>query len=374
MRCLQQLPKSTLPPDFATSIIDRLPPEPIIIRPLPATTKRWPSLLGSLAAVCTTAAVCVGIWLVGSESKSNSNGDPSIARNTARVVEIVPSPDATTPVKKIDSRTAESQAIARAEPPNRAASTPNVSTPATEKNGALAAPPLTVPNLETVIVPRIAEFFAPQALDQRVIRDSLSADLSRHDVHRIDLFCRDCNRGLERIQGSLRERGVQLILDPVVADMQKRKLRGWYLVYCDDLSAAEWSLALQSMGVADRKADERKPGEGTLEQLAVLPFTALDQRELVTLLGADPISPVARSKSLDPRRPLSEDTADQVAKAVSTPSPAKVQKRAVVAPLTAAAPIRTALTASRDLRQFAEPDRERRPGAIAVMLIIRFAS
>ena len=167
---------------------------------------------------------------------------------------------------------------------------------------------------------------------------------------------------------------MQLIVEPIAADMQKRKLRGWFLVYCDDLSAAEWCSTLQSAGTADRKADERKPGEGTLEQLAVLPFTALDQRELVTLLGADPTSPVARSKSLDLRRPLSEDTADQVAKAVSTPSPAKVQKRAVVAPLTAAAPIRTAPTALRELRQFAEPDREHRPGAIAVMLIIRSAS
>jgi hypothetical protein len=168
---------------------------------------------------------------------------------------------------------------------------------------------------------------------------------------------------------------VQLIVEPIVADIQKRKLRGWwYLVYCDDLSAAEWCAALQSAGVTDRKADERKSGEGTLEQLALLPFTALDQKELATLLGADPMSPVARPKSLDPRRPVSEDTADQVAKAVSTPSSAKVQKRAVVAPLTAAAPIRTALTASRELRQFAESDRERRAGAIAVMLIIRFAS
>jgi hypothetical protein len=250
-----------------------------------------------------------------------------------------------------------------------------VATPATDNSIALASPPLTVPNLETVIVPRIAEFFAPQALDQRVIRDSLTSELSRHDVHRIDLFCRDCNRGLERLQGGFRERGVQLIVDPIAADMQKRKLRGWwYLVFCDDLSAAEWCAVLQSAGVADRRADERKSGEGTLEQLAVLPFTALDQRELVTLLGADPTSPAARFKSLDLRRPLSEDTADQVAKAVSTPSPAKMQKRAVIAPLAPAAPIRTAPTAFRELRQFAEPDRERRPGAIAVMLIIRFAS
>ena len=187
-RRLQQLPKPTLPPDFATSIIDRLAPGPIIIRPPSANTKRWPSLVGSLAAVCTTAAVCVGIWLVGFGSKSNSNVDPSIARNTVRVVEIAPASDATTPVKKIESTTAESLAIARAEPSNCAASTPNVATPATDKSAALASPPLTAPNLETVIVPRIAEFFAPQALDQKVIRDSLTSELVRHDVDRIDLF------------------------------------------------------------------------------------------------------------------------------------------------------------------------------------------
>ena len=92
------------------------------------------------------------------------------------------------------------------------------------------------------------------------------------------------------------------------------------------------------------------------------------------MLGADPLAPVGRTKSLDPRRPVSDDTADQVAKAVSTPTAAKVQKRALVAPLIAAAPIRLAPTASRELRQFADQDRERRPGAIAVMLIIRLTS
>src|SRR4029077_9469067 len=113
---------------------------------------------------------------------SNSNVDPSIARNTARVVEIAPAPDATTPVKKIESRTAEPQSFARADPSNRADSMPSASIPATDKSSALASPPLTVPNLETVIVPRIAEFFAPQALDQKVIRDTLTSELARHDV------------------------------------------------------------------------------------------------------------------------------------------------------------------------------------------------
>jgi hypothetical protein len=94
---------------------------------------------------------------------------------------------------------------------------------------------------------------------------------------------------------------------------------------------------------------------------------------LATLLGADPLMPIARSKSLDPRRAVSDDTAEQVAKAVSTPTAAKVQKRAVVAPLIATAPIRLAATGSRELRQFAEQDREKRPGAVTVMLIIRIA-
>src|SRR5262249_33413383 len=104
------------------------------------------------------------------------------------------------------------------------------------------------------------------------------------------------------------------------------------------------------------------------DQLVVMPLSAIDQKELVALLGADPTAPPARPKLPDPRRPLAEETADQVAKSVGKLETPTGQKLAVVVPN---APIRSSPALSKEIKQFIDANRDHRPGAIAVFLMVR---
>jgi hypothetical protein len=176
-------------------------------------------------------------------------------------------------------------------------------------------------------------------LDSPEGRTKIQQELGKGDVHHIDLFCKDSARALDRLQAVVKARGIRVIVDPVAQESQKRKLRAQYLLYCDDLTVAEWSQMLQALAAADKK-----PGENVFDHIVVLPFDMADRTELTAVVGSDLTQPE--------RRPAAGTAKKEI-------------KSALIA-----APIRMSPN-SKDLRQFLDGHRERAPGDIAVMLVLR---
>jgi hypothetical protein len=176
-------------------------------------------------------------------------------------------------------------------------------------------------------------------------RQKLLSELKKSESRRIDLFGRDTVRAYERFQAMCRGRKLRLTVEPVAQEALKRKLRTPLVLFCDDLTAEEWVQLLQQLATADKKAEERRPGDGLYDQIVFLPLTVADQKDLTMLLGADPTAATNR---------FSSGTA--------------VEKQGLVFPYNLS--LRPA-QGSREVKQFLENRRERPSKAIAVMLVLR---
>jgi hypothetical protein len=368
-RALQQLPQRAAPPELADAVIRRLPDNWIFVRPISVQAARWPAVATISVAGTVLMSVCAGVWILLSLPQSSTPNNQPVTRTGPPTTDLAltkksdPTPR---PIVEQPSEVTAPIRVAAAPPPVEMPSLPSPEKPPVTGTE-LASPSVPLPEPIQIALPRLPEVYTAHALDQTAVKASLAQEFGKGETHRIDLFCKDGGRTVERLQLALKERGVRVVVDATVAELQKRKYKGSYAIYCDDLTTAEWSSLLQSLGRNDRKAEEKKPGEGLLEQLVLMPLTSSDQKDLHGLMGADP-TPPARSKGPDARRPISDDTADQVAKSLGKADAAKAQKQALVVPYGLP---RLSPATSKEIRQFMESGHDRRPECIAVLLIVR---
>ncbi len=349
-RRLRALPKPELPLDFTARVLNALPERSPIIQPSVLVRPRSDQFSRASRAVMAAAvlvAVAVGAYLFGSLPRQLAVTDRLVTtRPSAKFVAtdapiidpdvVADNPSSAEPLK----RATGSDAVVK----NPPAKPRNPGTaPAVDPLGTTAPPP---PKLMKVEPPRLLSLLV-RDLDSPQARQKLQHELSEADVHHVDLFCKDSTKAFERLQAAIRGRGIKLHVDAVAQETLKRKVRGQFLIFCDDLNAIEWTQALQAVAAADKRA-----GDGLFDHVVVLPFDSADQKELATVFGADlsqPDARRARAGGADAREPKME------------------ARQAFAAGLF---PWRTPAN-SKDVRQFVDSHRDRASGNIAVLLVLR---
>lgn len=367
---LQALPKATLPADFADRVVARLPSRSPAMRPT-ATPVRGFSTNHIVAAFAVALVFGIGGWsllvLQGDGTKYNTP-----------VVNVTPKTDEpAVVVAKGANRPSDSfldpsryQEIPPSELPQESAPT---SQPSMPPRDVLTAP--AIPKLETVQVTptRLTLVLAPHSLDSTESKAKLARDFALSSTHRIDLFAHDTSRGFDRLRTALREKGIRISVEAVAAEAHRKHTRGQtYVVFSEDLTAAEWVAALDRIGAADRRAEERKPGDGQFEAMTLMALATSDQKDLASLFGTDVSQPVAKPKTsnIDVRKPLADSTAQQIVDALDKAGRDRKPGDKVAIALSGSA-LRATPSTSSEIKQFLDGRRERPTAAIAVMLVVR---
>jgi hypothetical protein len=205
--------------------------------------------------------------------------------------------------------------------------------------------PTPLPELVEILPPLLTLPFPLREFDSAGHRQALLQELSRSDIRRIDLFCRDTVRAFERFQAVSRNRGVRLLIEPVALEALRRKRASWFVVYSDGLTAADWAQLLQLLATADKQAELRRPGDGLFDQIVLLPFASAEQRDLLALSGSD------LTRSPESRRP--EVTAAKDTMGLVLPYSLRPTQ------------------GSREVKQYLDARGDRPPGTVAVMLVLR---
>jgi hypothetical protein len=223
---------------------------------------------------------------------------------------------------------------------------------------------------------RQADIFPPAIfrvldLDQPASRQALVADLKKANAFRMELPCKDGNKATERLQAVLKERKVSLTVDPVAQSrLTKTQWKTSYLLLVDNVLPEELADLVARFAAADHKIEPKKPAEPQLNRLVLTRWTRMDQKDLADHLGADPGSPPALKVpgplGTDIHRPLSDQTAEQVGKALDG-NKAHPECQALLVAYTGS----RILTPSAEVKRFLEARKQPRPGAVQVLLVLR---
>lgn len=360
-RRIQNLPRQTVPLDFAERLLSRLPSNDgeVVLR-LAAkrrdSTQVWLTRILSAAAVLFIG-VGVGLYWVFTA------GPEEVRRATPAVAERPPAPVAPPALT-----TAEPPAPMELTPPptveERADNTtpPTVPTNPTAEPALTPLPPATSPVLtapartpvrfEEVVPSRVSLPISLRSLINAETFYRLRDELSKDSSHRVEIFCREPARVAERLTAGCRDLGVRLVIDSAAQQLQKQRLRQPYLLYCDNLTATEWAVFFHNLGYSDRRAEEKKPGDGIFDQLVITPLVpATDQKELSNLIGTDVLAPPNRAVSSDGKL---------------TPKP--LIRQALLIPYL---PQRVTALGTKEIKQYLDARPERREGQLAIVVVIK---
>jgi hypothetical protein len=186
----------------------------------------------------------------------------------------------------------------------------------------------------------------------------LSVALAKDPAFRLELPCKDGNKGWERFQGvfqsALRPSRVKVIVESMAQHQVKsRDPRASFLLYVDDLSPEEWVKVLRRIGDAERNAEATRRGSGQFHSLFISRMTDFDRKEFGEFFGslARPApTPPADTPQIEPARATSNG-----------------ERRSLLVPYS---PLRPQAK-SPEIKQFFENHPPLRPGAIQVILVIR---
>jgi hypothetical protein len=218
-------------------------------------------------------------------------------------------------------------------------------------------------------------------LEQESVRNKLLAELRKDASFRIELPCKNGTKAFERVRSAAAALNVGLVIDKQAqARLKHADWKTNYVVYIENLTPEEVMRFTQLLGVEDRKM-ARKPVDGQLDRLVLTRLTASDHKELTTLMGLDPtVTEPAPEKQpeTDPRKPLSDLTAEQVGQALAgqggarRPEPGKAAPRRTdqIALVLAYNPVRPTPD-SVEIKHFLDRRKPRKPGTIRLLLVLR---
>lgn len=350
---LHTLSLPELPFDFTDRVMKSLPEQAPIIRPSTLEPQRSMSRLtrrrlGIATSIALTVAL--GSFLLFTPSRNSGTPDTSQASVSAAIIEgsATAKNDADPDPKELAKPAAPEPIVSnrttKSDDEKSDTPKPRTSSPKAPASDPLGNVPIPLPKLVQVSPPRLLAL-PLRTMDTVDARQKLKQELDKATSHHIDVFCRDTNRGLERLQAVCRDKGIRLISDSIVQEALKRKIRGQYLVYSDELTAKDWTQLFQSLGVTDKKAEDKKPGDGNFDHAVVMPIDGGDKKELTSLFGSDllqvPAKPIAAKE-----RDIRTGVATALLPWKSSPN-------------------------SKEIRQFLDDRRSRTNGSIAVVLVIR---
>ncbi len=154
----------------------------------------------------------------------------------------------------------------------------------------------------------------------------LLGDLSKASAFRLELPCKDAGKSVERAQHVLKGQNLALTVDAIARNrLDRPQWKSSYVLLLEDITAAELTALLDAFVRADRRAEMKKGHESAgpvfPAHLVLSRMNRFDHRDLADHLGSElpALSPSNTSGPLgvDPTRPLAEQTAEQIDRALS---------------------------------------------------------
>jgi hypothetical protein len=190
------------------------------------------------------------------------------------------------------------------------------------------------------------------------------------------LFCLENAKALPRLQAAFGAHGIKFLIDKDAQTCLTKRLKTNYVLYMEDVTAAELATILQEIGRADKKAEAQRDGQ--FDRIMVNPLGPDDYKELSSLLGVDAKVLQSSKPGIDPRKPVSDGTADNVIRVLEgqgPPRPDPSRPPVVKAPerlaLVLASHVARPRSPSKEVKQFLDSRKERRPGTVQIVLVLR---
>jgi hypothetical protein len=208
-------------------------------------------------------------------------------------------------------------------------------------------------------------------LDQEPVLVRLASEVSKAPGFRLELPCDNGTRAFERLQAACKDQKIGVLIDQKAQQRLKDpKAKTNYVLYVENLTPEELIRFVQEIGAEDRKAAAKKPADAHFDRLVVTRLTKRDYKELSDLLGIDPshVEPTG-PLGTDLRKPLQEQTADQLAKLLSGEKPtAKPEgQQALVLAYNPVLPPKN----SPEVKKFLDTRKPAKPGTVRAILVLR---
>jgi hypothetical protein len=239
----------------------------------------------------------------------------------------------------------------------------------------LVSPPKGAFDLDVVRGPKLL-LLNVRELDQDKPQQQLRDGLGKENAHRLELFCLENAKALPRLQAAFQTHGIKLLIDKDAQNCLTKRLKTNYVLYTENLTAEELATILQEVGRDDKKAEAQ--GDGQFDRIMVNPLGPDDYKELSSLLGVDAKVLQASKPGIDPRKPVSEGTAEDVIRVLEgqgppRPDPSKpsVVKASERLALVLASNVARPRSPSKEVKQFLDSRKERRPGTVQMVLVLR---
>jgi hypothetical protein len=218
---------------------------------------------------------------------------------------------------------------------------------------------------------RLALVFHMRELEQGTLKKRLHELLHQETTCRIEMSCLVSRLALDRLHAAFLSQGVRLVVDQAALDRLQRRLQTNYVLYTENVTPDELAQVLQRLSQDDRKAEAKRRGDGQFERVVVNRIQPGDHQELSKLFGVDPtkLQPPRPKTPLgvDLRKPLADQTADQVVKSLKgqgTPT----ERLAIVLPYN---PVRPRPASSKEVKLFLDSRKELRAGTVQTILVLR---
>jgi hypothetical protein len=384
---LIHLPRVPLDRDVSGPVLEKIAAQPLPLRRRrpPAAVRAFPAWVGVAAAAAVLLAVGTASYFFFASSLDHASPPVAFAQNHSHASDdgpAVKSPgehqnDGGTPTRRDGDANPNPGPAPRPphddvvqKPADRAPPTPEKDEPIFTSEGMEM-----FYDLKSVVpTTDVPATFKLHELDEEAVRKKLLAEFQQKDALRLELPVGDGNRAFERLQAVLKAHHIDLTID---ATAQRRlanaKARTNYVLYGEDLTADELAQLLQQLGGEDRKAGEKKAGDGLFDALVVRRMTERDHKELADLLGVDPMQTQPKETGplgVDPRKPLSDLTGAQIAASLEKVKPgakAAAEHPMLVLPYNPVRPRHD----STEIKHFLDERKPLRPGALPILLVVR---
>jgi hypothetical protein len=376
---VRTLPRQYPEAGFSERILRAAARQPIPVRrPLRAAQRTIPAWVGLAAAAAIVLVVGGGTYLYFGSTIGKTSHAPLLAQGKKAVS---PSDNG---LKNEDANLGSS-AHAKREPmgpfldpkDGRPSDTPDVTAkrefvgpekPAeTPAEAALTAPIETMEMFQ----PKVADVSVSLILKMHELdSEKLKAEVKKDKAYRLEMPCGDTAKAFPRIEAAFKAVGATLVIDQIAQNRLKAaKSKTNYVFYADDLTPEELTALVQNLSAEDVKAEAKHKGDGLFGGLVVNRMSDADHKELKELLGVDPRQPATKATPVDPKKPLSETTGDQVAQTVvGGKTVAKGTDRLAMA--LAYNPERPRPN-SAEIKRFLEGRKAPRTGTLQVVLVVR---